>query len=186
MFLILLKLQQGKKNVACGKISKFPFWFFSLCGTSTVSPFQISPFWKLVFRVYDFLADHSIDLTEATQIFWNLYCLQMVSFLLLLLLPFFIFYFFHFCPSPLNFFPFLSFMIVLIVVPADPHFWWRKITYRWWFHVDKKLFKDHFLIRGIDFHVCSYGAGFIGSLVYMRMLGSSVDSMADGAKGLIK
>ncbi|KAG8662673.1 hypothetical protein MANES_01G133200v8 [Manihot esculenta] len=32
----------------------------------------------------------------------------------------------------------------------------------------------------------SFGAGLIGSLVYIRMLGSSVDSMADGAKGLIK
>ncbi|XP_048230823.1 protein CONSERVED ONLY IN THE GREEN LINEAGE 160, chloroplastic isoform X1 [Ricinus communis] len=32
----------------------------------------------------------------------------------------------------------------------------------------------------------SFGAGLIGSLVYMRMLGSSIDSMADGAKGLIK
>ncbi|KAI3439896.1 uncharacterized protein J3R85_004319 [Psidium guajava] len=32
----------------------------------------------------------------------------------------------------------------------------------------------------------SFGAGFLGSLVYIRMLGSSVDSMADGAKGLIK
>ncbi|CAK9180690.1 unnamed protein product [Ilex paraguariensis] len=32
----------------------------------------------------------------------------------------------------------------------------------------------------------SYGVGLIGSLVYMRMLGSSIDSMADGAKGLIK
>ncbi|PSS16339.1 ATP synthase protein like [Actinidia chinensis var. chinensis] len=32
----------------------------------------------------------------------------------------------------------------------------------------------------------SYGAGFVGSLVYMRMLGSSVDSMADGARGLVK
>lgn len=34
--------------------------------------------------------------------------------------------------------------------------------------------------------VFSYGAGFAGSLVYMRMLGNTVDSMADGAKGLIK
>ncbi|PON43126.1 ATP synthase protein I-like protein [Parasponia andersonii] len=32
----------------------------------------------------------------------------------------------------------------------------------------------------------SYGAGLIGSLVYMRMLGNTVDSMADGAKGLVK
>ncbi|XP_065852129.1 protein CONSERVED ONLY IN THE GREEN LINEAGE 160, chloroplastic isoform X2 [Euphorbia lathyris] len=32
----------------------------------------------------------------------------------------------------------------------------------------------------------SFGAGLIGSLVYMRMLGSTIDSMADGAKGLIK
>ncbi|KAB8428879.1 hypothetical protein FH972_024992 [Carpinus fangiana] len=32
----------------------------------------------------------------------------------------------------------------------------------------------------------SFGAGFLGSLVYMRMLGTSVDSMADGAKGLVK
>ncbi|KAI6697241.1 hypothetical protein NL676_017360 [Syzygium grande] len=32
----------------------------------------------------------------------------------------------------------------------------------------------------------SFGAGFLGSLVYVRMLGSSVDSMADGAKGLMK
>uniref|UniRef100_A0A2N9GMS5 CGL160/ATPI domain-containing protein n=1 Tax=Fagus sylvatica TaxID=28930 RepID=A0A2N9GMS5_FAGSY len=32
----------------------------------------------------------------------------------------------------------------------------------------------------------SFGAGFLGSLAYMRMLGSSVDSMADGARGLIK
>ncbi|KAM7503328.1 hypothetical protein LguiB_002232 [Lonicera macranthoides] len=32
----------------------------------------------------------------------------------------------------------------------------------------------------------SYGAGFLGSLVYIRMLGSTVDSMADGAKGLMK
>ncbi|KAF8413748.1 hypothetical protein HHK36_001741 [Tetracentron sinense] len=32
----------------------------------------------------------------------------------------------------------------------------------------------------------SFGAGFLGSLAYIRMLGNSVDSMADGAKGLIK
>ncbi|KAL3502678.1 hypothetical protein ACH5RR_037127 [Cinchona calisaya] len=32
----------------------------------------------------------------------------------------------------------------------------------------------------------SYGAGLLGSLAYMRMLGNTVDSMADGAKGLIK
>lgn len=32
----------------------------------------------------------------------------------------------------------------------------------------------------------SFGAGFIGSLVYIRMLGTSVDSMADGARGIIK
>ncbi|KAJ0112532.1 hypothetical protein Patl1_02423 [Pistacia atlantica] len=32
----------------------------------------------------------------------------------------------------------------------------------------------------------SFGAGLLGSLVYIRMLGSTVDSMADGAKGLIK
>ncbi|KAH6833513.1 ATP synthase protein I-like protein [Perilla frutescens var. hirtella] len=32
----------------------------------------------------------------------------------------------------------------------------------------------------------SYGAGFLGSLAYMRMLGNSIDSMADGARGLIK
>lgn len=32
----------------------------------------------------------------------------------------------------------------------------------------------------------SVGAGLLGSLVYIRMLGSSVDSMADGAKGLMK
>lgn len=32
----------------------------------------------------------------------------------------------------------------------------------------------------------SYGAGFLGSLVYIRMLGSSVDSLADGAKGVVK
>ncbi|KAI5661858.1 hypothetical protein M9H77_21181 [Catharanthus roseus] len=32
----------------------------------------------------------------------------------------------------------------------------------------------------------SYGAGLLGSLIYMRMLGKSVDSMADGARGLIK
>ncbi|KAJ4729664.1 ATP synthase protein I -related [Melia azedarach] len=32
----------------------------------------------------------------------------------------------------------------------------------------------------------SFGVGLLGSLVYIRMLGSTVDSMADGAKGLIK
>lgn len=32
----------------------------------------------------------------------------------------------------------------------------------------------------------SYGAGLVGSVVYMRMLGNTVDSMADGAKGLVK
>ncbi|KAL0443835.1 UNVERIFIED_CONTAM: protein conserved only in the green lineage, chloroplastic [Sesamum latifolium] len=32
----------------------------------------------------------------------------------------------------------------------------------------------------------SYGAGLLGSLAYMRMLGNSVDSMADGARGLVK
>lgn len=37
-----------------------------------------------------------------------------------------------------------------------------------------------------DFCIFSYGAGLLGSLAYMRMLGNSVDSMADGAKGLIK
>lgn len=42
------------------------------------------------------------------------------------------------------------------------------------------------LIMTFNAHVFSFGAGLIGSLVYMRMLGSSVDSMVDGAKGLIK
>ncbi|KAK4487057.1 hypothetical protein RD792_006372 [Penstemon davidsonii] len=32
----------------------------------------------------------------------------------------------------------------------------------------------------------SYGAGLLGALAYMRMLGNSVDAMADGARGLIK
>lgn len=32
----------------------------------------------------------------------------------------------------------------------------------------------------------SYGAGLLGSLVYMRMLGTSIDSLADGAGGAIK
>ncbi|GMN35956.1 hypothetical protein TIFTF001_042326 [Ficus carica] len=32
----------------------------------------------------------------------------------------------------------------------------------------------------------SYGAGLVGSLAYMRMLGNTIDSMADGAKGLVK
>lgn len=32
----------------------------------------------------------------------------------------------------------------------------------------------------------SFGVGFLGSLVYIRMLGSTVDSMADGARGLMK
>ncbi|RWR97460.1 ATP synthase protein I-related protein [Cinnamomum micranthum f. kanehirae] len=32
----------------------------------------------------------------------------------------------------------------------------------------------------------SFGAGFLGSLVYIRMLGNTVDSMADGARGLMK
>ncbi|CAN0914060.1 Protein CONSERVED ONLY IN THE GREEN LINEAGE 160, chloroplastic [Linum grandiflorum] len=31
----------------------------------------------------------------------------------------------------------------------------------------------------------SFGVGFIGSLIYMRMLGKSIDSMADGAGGLL-
>lgn len=44
-----------------------------------------------------------------------------------------------------------------------------------------------------DFNCCpfitnpfSYGFGLLGSLAYMRMLGNTVDSMADGAKGLVK
>lgn len=37
-----------------------------------------------------------------------------------------------------------------------------------------------------SFMCYSYGAGLAGSLVYMRMLGNTVDSMADGAKGLVK
>ncbi|XP_008793016.1 protein CONSERVED ONLY IN THE GREEN LINEAGE 160, chloroplastic [Phoenix dactylifera] len=32
----------------------------------------------------------------------------------------------------------------------------------------------------------SYGAGLLGSLVYIRLLGNSVDSMASGAKGMVK
>ncbi|KAF6159302.1 hypothetical protein GIB67_032073 [Kingdonia uniflora] len=32
----------------------------------------------------------------------------------------------------------------------------------------------------------SFGAGFLGSLVYIRMLGSTIDSMADGSRGVIK
>ncbi|OMP03604.1 hypothetical protein CCACVL1_02342 [Corchorus capsularis] len=32
----------------------------------------------------------------------------------------------------------------------------------------------------------SFGAGLLGSLAYMRMLGSSVDSLAEGARGLMK
>ena len=37
-----------------------------------------------------------------------------------------------------------------------------------------------------SFPVFSFGVGLIGSLVYIHMLGSTVDSMADGAKGLMK
>lgn len=45
-----------------------------------------------------------------------------------------------------------------------------------------------FLFKYLKYHFCmfSYGAGLLGSLAYMRMLGNSVDSMADGARGLIK
>ncbi|XP_038997868.1 protein CONSERVED ONLY IN THE GREEN LINEAGE 160, chloroplastic-like [Hibiscus syriacus] len=32
----------------------------------------------------------------------------------------------------------------------------------------------------------SFGAGLLGSLAYMRMLGTSVDSLAEGAKGIMK
>lgn len=32
----------------------------------------------------------------------------------------------------------------------------------------------------------SYGVGFLGSLAYMRMLGNSIDSMAGGARGVLK
>ncbi|KAK6157558.1 hypothetical protein DH2020_011806 [Rehmannia glutinosa] len=32
----------------------------------------------------------------------------------------------------------------------------------------------------------SYAAGLLGSVAYMRMLGNSIDAMADGARGLIK
>ncbi|KAI0492916.1 hypothetical protein KFK09_027192 [Dendrobium nobile] len=32
----------------------------------------------------------------------------------------------------------------------------------------------------------SFGAGLIGSLIYIRMLGNTIDSMASGAKGLVK
>lgn len=32
----------------------------------------------------------------------------------------------------------------------------------------------------------SYGVGFLGSLAYVRMLGNSVDSLADGARGVVK
>ncbi|KAG6404920.1 hypothetical protein SASPL_132497 [Salvia splendens] len=32
----------------------------------------------------------------------------------------------------------------------------------------------------------SYGDGWLGALVYMRMLGNSIDSMADGARGVIQ
>ncbi|XP_072995309.1 protein CONSERVED ONLY IN THE GREEN LINEAGE 160, chloroplastic [Typha latifolia] len=32
----------------------------------------------------------------------------------------------------------------------------------------------------------SFGAGLIGSLIYIRMLSNTIDSMADGAKGLVK
>lgn len=32
----------------------------------------------------------------------------------------------------------------------------------------------------------SFGAGLLGSLIYIRMLGNTVDSMADGARGLVK
>ncbi|ESQ51675.1 hypothetical protein EUTSA_v10016897mg [Eutrema salsugineum] len=32
----------------------------------------------------------------------------------------------------------------------------------------------------------SFGAGLMGSLVYMRMLGNTVDAMADGARGVMK
>ncbi|CAI0555146.1 unnamed protein product [Linum tenue] len=32
----------------------------------------------------------------------------------------------------------------------------------------------------------SFGVGLMGSFIYMRMLGNSVDSMADGAKGFVK
>lgn len=36
------------------------------------------------------------------------------------------------------------------------------------------------------FCILSFGAGLLGSLAYMRMLGNTVDSMADGARGLVK
>lgn len=43
----------------------------------------------------------------------------------------------------------------------------------------------------ILFNLCwkfcySFGAGSLGSLAYMRMLGNSVDAMADGARGVMK
>lgn len=43
------------------------------------------------------------------------------------------------------------------------------------------------LIKCYVFHLASYGAGLLGSLMYMRMLGNSVDSLrTDGPKALIK
>lgn len=42
------------------------------------------------------------------------------------------------------------------------------------------------MICSSTFPVISYGVGLVGSFVYIRMLGSSVDSLADGAKGLVK
>lgn len=32
----------------------------------------------------------------------------------------------------------------------------------------------------------SFGAGLLGSLAYIRMLGNTIDSMANGAKGFVK
>lgn len=59
----------------------------------------------------------------------------------------------------------------------------------WAAHIDNTEMLEKLLkpISLLTFCLCfSFGAGFLGSLVYVRMLGSSVDSMADGAKGLIK
>lgn len=42
------------------------------------------------------------------------------------------------------------------------------------------------MLEILSFYDFSYGAGLVGSLVYMRMLGNTIDSMADGARGLVK
>ncbi|KAJ4842295.1 hypothetical protein Tsubulata_042938 [Turnera subulata] len=50
----------------------------------------------------------------------------------------------------------------------------------------EQYFQVAYLTSGSQAYLICFGAGLIGSLVYLRMLGTSVDALGDGARGVVK